>query len=65
MTVKSRLLELLEQHKGETLSGEILAGSFPGTRACSLEGGEQFAAKKDTPLRPDRIRDICLQERVI
>jgi hypothetical protein len=22
MTVKSRLLELLEQHKGETLSGE-------------------------------------------
>ena len=25
MTVKSRLLELLEQHKGETLSG----GSFP------------------------------------
>ena len=26
MTVKSRLLELLEQHKGETLSGEALAG---------------------------------------
>ena len=28
MTVKSRLLELLEQHKGETLSGEDI-GSFP------------------------------------
>ena len=30
MTVKSRLLELLEQHKGETLSGEDIGrGSFP------------------------------------
>ena len=29
MTVKSRLLELLEQHKGETLSGEdIGTGAF-------------------------------------
>ena len=29
MTVKSRLLELLEQHKGETYLARILAGSFP------------------------------------
>ncbi len=29
MTVKSRLLELLEQHKGETLSGEDIGRSFP------------------------------------
>ena len=34
MTVKSRLLELLEQHKGETLSGEILAGELSCTRAA-------------------------------
>ena len=54
MTVKSRLLELLEQHKGETLSGEDIGRELSCTRA-----------RKDTPLRPDRIRDICLQERVI
>ncbi|MCI6004974.1 MAG: biotin--[acetyl-CoA-carboxylase] ligase [Blautia sp.] len=34
MTVKSRLLELLEQHKGETLSGEALAGELHCTRAA-------------------------------
>ena len=34
MTVKSRLLELLEQHKGETLSGEALAGELQCTRAA-------------------------------
>lgn len=34
MTVKSRLLELLEQHKGETLSGERLAGELACTRAA-------------------------------
>lgn len=34
MTVKSRLLELLEQHKGETLSGELLAGELSCTRAA-------------------------------
>ena len=41
MTVKSRLLELLEQHKGETLSGEDI-GAFLYT-SRSLEGGEQSA----------------------
>ena len=39
MTVKSRLLELLEQHKGETLSGE---GAFLYT-SRSLESCEQSA----------------------
>lgn len=34
MTVKSRLLELLERHKGETLSGEALAGELQCTRAA-------------------------------
>lgn len=34
MTVKSRLLELLEQHKGETLSGEVMAGELQCTRAA-------------------------------
>lgn len=34
MTVKSRLLELLEQHKGEILSGEVLAGELQCTRAA-------------------------------
>lgn len=34
MTVKSRLLELLEQHKGEILSGEALAGELQCTRAA-------------------------------
>jgi BirA family biotin operon repressor/biotin-[acetyl-CoA-carboxylase] ligase len=34
MTVKSRLLELLEQHKGEQLSGEDLAGELNCTRAA-------------------------------
>ena len=29
MTVKSRLLELLEQHKGETLSGEDIGRELP------------------------------------
>ena len=37
MTVKSRLLELLEQHKGETLSGEDIGTSR------SLESCEQSA----------------------
>lgn len=34
MTVKSKLLELLEQHKGETLSGEALASELSCTRAA-------------------------------
>lgn len=34
MTVKSRLLELFEQHKGETLSGEGIAGQLGCTRAA-------------------------------
>lgn len=34
MTVKSRLLELLEQHKGENLSGEDLAKELNCTRAA-------------------------------
>lgn len=34
MTVKSRLLELLEQHKGETLSGEAIAEELACTRAA-------------------------------
>ncbi|MDO5136111.1 MAG: biotin--[acetyl-CoA-carboxylase] ligase [Eubacteriales bacterium] len=34
MTVKSRLLELLEQHRGETLSGEELARELSCTRAA-------------------------------
>lgn len=34
MTVKSRLLELLEIHKGETLSGEALAEELHCTRAA-------------------------------
>lgn len=34
MTVKSRLLELLEQRKGETLSGEALAQELSCTRAA-------------------------------
>lgn len=34
MTVKSRLLELLEQHKGETLSGERIAEELACTRAA-------------------------------
>jgi biotin operon repressor len=38
MTVKSRLLELLEQHKGETLSGEDI-----GRGSRSLESCEQSA----------------------
>ena len=61
MTVKSRLLELLEQHKGETLSGEDIGRELSCTRAAVWKA----VNRKDTPLRPDRIRDICLQERVI
>lgn len=34
MTVKSRLLELFEQHKGEVLSGENIAGQLGCTRAA-------------------------------
>ena len=34
MTVKSRILELLEQHKGEVLSGETIAGELGCTRAA-------------------------------
>lgn len=34
MTVKSRLLKLLEQHKGETMSGERLAEELTCTRAA-------------------------------
>lgn len=34
MTVKSKLLELLEQHKGETLSGEAIAAQLACTRAA-------------------------------
>lgn len=34
MTVKSGLLEILEQHKGETISGEWLAGRLGCTRAA-------------------------------
>lgn len=34
MTVKSRLLELLEQHKGEILSGEAIAAELQCTRAA-------------------------------
>ena len=34
MTVKSRLLELLEQHKGETLSGEDIGRELSCTRAA-------------------------------
>lgn len=34
MTVKSRLLELLEQNKGEILSGEAIAGRLSCTRAA-------------------------------
>ena len=42
MTVKSRLLELLEQHKGETLSGEDIGRAFLYT-SRSLESCEQSA----------------------
>ncbi|MDO5134776.1 MAG: biotin--[acetyl-CoA-carboxylase] ligase [Eubacteriales bacterium] len=38
MTVKSRLLELLEQHKGETLSGEALAKELSCTRTAIWKG---------------------------
>ena len=34
MTVKSRLLEILEKQKGETLSGEKLAEELQCTRAA-------------------------------
>ena len=34
MTVKSKLLELLETHKGEVLSGEVIAGELNCTRAA-------------------------------
>ena len=34
MTVKTRLLQLLEAHKGETLSGESLAAELQCTRAA-------------------------------
>ena len=34
MTVKSRLLELLEQHKGEILSGEDIGRELSCTRAA-------------------------------
>lgn len=34
MTVKSRILEMFEEHKGETLSGEELAGELGCTRAA-------------------------------
>ena len=34
MTVKSRLLELLEQHKGEILSGEDIGKELSCTRAA-------------------------------
>ena len=34
MTVKSRLLELLEQHKGETMSGEDIGRELSCTRAA-------------------------------
>ena len=63
MTVKSRLLELLEQHKGETLSGEDIGRELSCTRAAVWKAVNSL--RQDTPLRPDRIRDICLQERVI
>lgn len=34
MTVKSRILELFEQHKGEVISGEAIAGELGCTRAA-------------------------------
>ena len=34
MTVKSRLLEMLEKYKGEVISGERIAGELGCTRAA-------------------------------
>ena len=56
MTVKSRLLELLEQHKGELLSGEDIGKELSCTRAC---------ARKVIPLKRDQIKDILWQKKVI
>lgn len=64
MTVKSRLLELLEQHKGETLSGEDIGRELSCTRAAVWKAVNSLR-QEGYPMRPDRIRDICLQERVI
>ena len=34
MTVKSKILEMFEQHKGEVISGEAIAGQLGCTRAA-------------------------------
>ena len=59
MTVKSRLLELLEQHKGETLSGEDIGRELSCTRAAVwkavnslrsfLDPNQQPSQKKGSP----------------
>ena len=43
MTVKSRLLEILEKEKGETLSGEKLASLYQG---CNLESCEISSGRR-------------------
>ena len=51
MTVKSRLLELLEQHKGETLSGEDIGRELSCTRAAVW--------KAVNSLRQSQIQQVC------
>lgn len=48
MTVKSRLLEILEKEKGETLSGEKLCQRSSLYQGCNLESCEISFGKKDT-----------------
>lgn len=46
MTVKSRLLEILEKQKGETLSGEKLAEETSLYQSSNLEGCEVPAGRR-------------------
>ena len=64
MTVKSRLLELLEQHKGETLSGEDIGRELSCTRAAVWKAVNSLR-QEGYPIEAGPNKDICLQERVI
>lgn len=46
MTVKSRLLEILEKEKGETLSGEKVSRGASLYQGCNLESCEISSGRR-------------------
>ena len=61
MTVKSRLLELLEKHKGEVLSGERIAGELNCTRAAVWKAVKSLREEGYT-IEAAQNKGYCLSE---